>query len=105
MLAMLCCRYVESRAALEKACRFQREANHLHRHDRPILRSYDVVGPKGIPDYEISILQGTILLYIDWESIVASLLIRIVSGRITLSWIVCRDPEMPSDEAAALPLG
>src|SRR2546427_13000178 len=105
MLAVLRCRYVESGAALEKACWFQREANHLHRHDRPILRSDDVVGPKGIPDYEISVRQGTILLYVDWKSIVAGLLVRVVAGRIALSRIICRDPEVLSDEASALPLG
>src|SRR6266478_1698900 len=104
MLAVLRRWHIKSRAAVEKARRLQREANHLHRHDRPILGPSDMIGSKGIPDNEISVFQGTILLHVDWEPIVASLLIWIISGGIALSRIVCRDPEVLSDKASALPL-
>src|SRR3989442_6616974 len=92
MLTMLRCWHIKSRATVEKAHRLQRKANHLHRRDRPILGPSDMIGAKGIPDNEVGVLHGTILLHVDWESIVASLLIWVISGRIALPRIVCPGP-------------
>src|SRR6266478_3537821 len=105
MLAMLRCWHIKSRAAVKKAHRLQRKANHLHRRDRPILGPSDMIGAKGVPDNEIGVLHGTILLHVDRESIVASLLIWVISGSIALSRIVRSDPEVLPDEASTLPLG
>src|SRR5712691_2931800 len=104
MGVVLRCRHVESRAASEKANRFQGEAKHLHRHDRPILWPNDMVGSKGIPYDDVDPLQGAVLLHVGWQPIPAPLLVRVVPGSIALSWVVRGDPQVTAHKAPSLPL-
>ena len=48
-------RDIKGGIAIEKACRFQGEANHFHGHNGPILWTYDVIGAKGVPCNDVCI--------------------------------------------------
>src|SRR6266568_2582030 len=104
MGVVLRCRHVESRVASEKANRFQGEAKHLHRHDRPILWPNDMIGSKGIPYDYVGPHQRAILLHVGWQPIPTPLLVWVVSRSIALSWVVRGDPQVIAHKAPSLPL-
>src|ERR1700730_7121681 len=48
---------VEHRVAVEEPERLEVETDPGDRHDRPVLRSYDVVGAEGVPHDEVGVLD------------------------------------------------
>src|SRR2546426_11687955 len=104
MVAVIWCRYIESRVPYEESGGLQREAEHIHRHDRPVLWPHDMVGSKGVPHYQIGSYQLALLLHIGWQPIATPLLVRVVSGSIALSWVVRGDPEVVAHKTSSLPL-
>src|SRR5579884_4393482 len=96
--------HVEGGVAIEKACRFEVEADALYRHNRPVFGAHDMVGAEGVPDNQVGLLQRAVLLDVGRQAIAARLLIRVVTGGVALRRVVGRYPEMGAREAAALPL-
>src|SRR4029077_4729456 len=55
-------RHVESGVAVEEAEGDKREARVLDRHDRPVLRPRNVGDAEGVPQHDVGIGQGAVLL-------------------------------------------
>ena len=60
--ALIRWRYIEGRVPYEEAGRFQREAQHIHRHDWPVLWPHHMVRSKGVPHDEICFNQRALPL-------------------------------------------
>ena len=93
LVSVIWCRYIESRISNEESSGLQREAKHIHRHNRPILWPHDMVGSEGVPHDEIGSHERALLLSVHRQAISTPLLVWVVSSSIALSWVVRSDPE------------
>lgn len=102
--ALIRWRYIESRVPYEESGGLQREAEHIHRHDRPVFWPHHMVGSKGVPHNEIGFHQRALLLHVGRQPIAAAPLVRVVSGSIALLWVVGGNPEVAARKTPSLPL-
>src|ERR1700722_7454330 len=93
---------VASGIALEEADGLQREADHRHRHHRPVLGTRHVVVAERVPNHQIAVLHRSILGGPLRKPRAAWMLARILPGCITLVRLIRRNPQMVADEASAL---
>ena len=92
-------RHVQGRVSVEKAHRQKIESSVHYRHHRPVLGARNVVMAQGIPNYDVSIVNCSILLGPLRKSRAPRMLIGVWSGSAHLIGLEWSDPEVLSHES------
>ena len=87
---------------MKEAKRGKLESGTMHRHHRPILSSGNVMHPYRVPEHHVGVLDRAVGLSPCRKSCSTSMLVRIVSGRVTLRRVIRSGPQVFGSEGSTL---